>query len=338
MSFSQIPGQERAKRFLKQVTSRERMPHAYLFTGIKGLGKTRMATELALSLNCASPLEGEGCGSCSSCRKIMKGNSPDFLLIVPEGQNVKIEQIRELNRQTSFAPLAKYRVCVVCQAETMTPEAANAFLKTLEEPPQQNILILSATEPRDLLPTIVSRCQRVSFQPVPPQDILEWIVDKKDIDRERAEVVVKISGGSPGRALKMCEDVFLDKRQEWISKIVNLSLLSRDKCFEMAIGCADQAKKMSLDTSEDGEPGVLDMLLVWESWYRDLLIFKIQGSADLLINRDFTHVLKKAAQPFMISNLVKSLMMLDKAARNLRKNRNTSLVLEHTVLNLKKLA
>ncbi|MBW2202876.1 MAG: ATP-binding protein, partial [Deltaproteobacteria bacterium] len=151
MLFSEIIGQEKAKRFLKRVMSEERIPHAYLFTGIPGIGKTSMAKALTMALNCHEQNDFDGCGQCPSCRQLLGGNFPDFIHIKPDGQNIRIEQIRDLNRSLSFAPLsAEHRVCVVQQAEAMTGEAANSFLKTLEEPPPGNILILNAREPRDL--------------------------------------------------------------------------------------------------------------------------------------------------------------------------------------------
>jgi len=110
--------------------SEERIPHAYLFTGISGIGKTSMARALTMALNCHEPTDFDGCGRCPSCRRLLGGNFPDFIHIKPDGQNIKIEQIRELNRRLSFAPVsAKYRVCVLQEAEVMTGEAANSFLK-----------------------------------------------------------------------------------------------------------------------------------------------------------------------------------------------------------------
>ena len=148
MRFSDIIGQEKAKGFFQRVLSEERIPHAYLFTGIAGIGKTSTAMALTMALNCREPSGIEACGDCPSCRQMTGGNFPDFVSIQPDGQNIKIEQIRELNRRLSFAPVsARYRVCVIQQAEAMTGEAANSFLKTLEEPPAGNILVLNAVEP-----------------------------------------------------------------------------------------------------------------------------------------------------------------------------------------------
>jgi DNA polymerase-3 subunit delta' len=270
----------------------------------------------------------------------MRGdNFPDFLSIKPDGQNIKIDQIRALNRRLSFAPVVgRYRVSVICLARTMTDEAANSFLKNLEEPPPGNILILNTTEPRDLLPTIVSRCQRVPFQPLAVQDMTNWLVKNRHLTEESAIVLSKISAGSLGRALKMCEGDFLEKRQKWLLRLLTLGGISMEKSLEMALECAGEDKNASLDISENGESGMTDMLATWETWYRDLLLCRIGGPDHLLINVDFSHKLKKSAGSSTIENLIDSVLAVDKAQRDLRRMRNPALVMEHTVLSLKRLA
>ncbi|MCK4839104.1 MAG: DNA polymerase III subunit delta' [Desulfobulbaceae bacterium] len=339
--FSQILGQEKAKRFLKQVMAREKIPHAYLFTGIVGVGKTSTAMALAMALNCQEPVDGDSCGHCPSCRKMMSGNFPDFISIrrPKDKKSILIEQIKELNRELRFAPvLGKYRVCVIHQAEIMTVEAANSFLKTLEEPPPGNILILNTVEPRDLLPTIVSRCQRVSFSPLPVQDMADWLVKERSLDKETAEVLANVSGGSPGRALKMSEGNFLEKRQEWLLSLLNLPGLSKEKAVDMAFEYAEKDKKRDTERSGSNETGVPAMLAVWESWYRDLLVVRAGGPAHLLINADFSQKLKKIAEKAIIKNLIDSVLAIDRAQQDLSRYRNKKLVMMHTVLRLKHLA
>ncbi len=340
LSFSEIIGQEKAKRFLKQVMAREKMPHAYLFTGIAGVGKTSTAMALAMAVNCDSPVKGDSCGKCPSCRKMNSGNFPDFISVRrrPDKKNILIEQIKDLNRELRFAPVSgRYRVCLIQQAEIMTLEAANSFLKTLEEPPPGNILILNAVDPRDLLPTIVSRCQRVSFSPLPFEDIADWLVKTRDVDKETAEVLAKISGGSPGRALKRSEGDFLEKRQEWLLSLVNLPGLSKDKAIHMAFEYAEKDGKKDTERSGNSETGVPAMLAVWESWYRDLLLLRAGGPPNLLINEDFSQKLKKIAEKFIIKSLIESVLAIDRAQQDLRRYRNKKLVMEHTVLRLKHL-
>ena len=341
MLFSEIIGQEKAKRFLKRVMSEERIPHAYLFTGIPGIGKTSMAKALTMALNCHEPTDFDGCGQCPPCRQLLGGNFPDFIHIKPDGQNIKIEQIRELNRRLSFAPVsAKHRVCVLQQAEAMTVEAANSFLKTLEEPPTGNILILNAREPLDLLPTIVSRCQRVPFQPLPVQAMTDWLVKEKDIDRQRATIAAKGSSGSLGSALRMCEDVFFKMRDEWLSVLLRLPRFSKGEALEMAFESANRNKRGGVGSfdAEGQEPGLLEMLAVWGCWYRDLLLVKVGGPAHLIINVDFSGEFKSFAGNFRRANLIESLFVVNQAIKDLRRMRNTALVMEHAVLRLQRLA
>ncbi|MBW1851857.1 MAG: DNA polymerase III subunit delta', partial [Deltaproteobacteria bacterium] len=305
MMFSEILGQKTAKKFLKQVMAGKKIPHAYLFTGIPGVGKTSTAMAFSMALNCREPVDFDGCGHCPSCRQLMGGNYPDFLSIQPEGQNILIKQIRDLNRSFSFAPVsARYRVSVIHQAETMTDEAANSFLKTLEEPPLGNILILKVTEPLDLLPTIVSRCQKVPFQPLAVQDMTSWLVNNKGLDKEAATLLARISAGSLGRALRMYDGDFFEKRKAWLSKLMELPGFSREEALNMALECAAEDRKKGLDMPASGEAGILDMLVVWGTWYRDLLLLKVGAPNDLLINIDFSNKLGNIFESFEADSLI----------------------------------
>ena len=339
MSFSEILGQETAKRYLRQVTASGKIPHAYLFTGIVGIGKASTAKAFAMALNCNEPIDLEACGQCSSCRKFKSGNFPDFISIQPEGQNIRIQQIKDLNRSLSFAPAAGgYRVCVIHQTETMNDASANAFLKTLEEPPPRNLLILKVAEPLDLLPTIVSRCQKVPFHPLNGQDIEAWLLEKREVDRETAILLSRICAGSLGLAVKMIESDFMAKRKAWLSKLINLPDFSRDAALDMALECADEDRKKGLDVPVSGEVGMQDMLTVWSNWYRDMLLLRVDGPPDLLMNIDFSNELKNIAGSYSINSLVDCIMAVDRAQLDIHRMRNATLVMEHTVLNLNRLA
>jgi len=335
MRFSEVIGQEKAKRFFRRVMAEERIPHAYLFTGIPGIGKTSMATALTMALNCHRPTDLEACGTCPPCRQMLGGNFPDYICIKPDGQNIKIEQIRELNRRLSFAPVsAKYRISVIQQAEAMTGEAANSFLKTLEEPPPGNILVLNAVEPLNLLPTIVSRCQRVPFQPLPVEAMIDWLVRERVMDRQKATIAARASAGSLGRALRMSDDAFLQKRRGWISGLLKLPSLSKGDALKMAEETASIEKARGLDDSDGGEPGLLEMLALWGGWYRDLLLVKVGGLEHLITNVDLRDQLKTLAKKVTMGTLMDSLLIVDQAARDLRRMGNTRLVMGHTILGL----
>ncbi len=338
MLFSSILGQERAKGFLRGVITSGKISHAYLFTGIPGIGKTSTAKALTTALNCIETINGDGCGRCLSCRQMMSGNFPDFIEIRPDGQNIKIDQIRELKRRLSFASVSGgYRVCVLCEAETMTEEAANSFLKTLEEPFPGNILVLNTIEPMDLLTTIVSRCQRLSFQPIPAPDIEGWLLKNRGVQAESAKVLARISNGSLGRAIKMLEGDILEKRELWLQKIMQLSAVPREKALEIALECTGEGMTSQENFPNDRE-GLSDMLSIWEGWYRDLLLLCVGGSNDLLVNMDFSSKLKNISQRVNIKSLTESISVLDQAQRDLGRMRNRVLVIEHTVLSLNQLA
>jgi len=334
MIFSRIVGQNRAKSFLKQVMFREKMPHAYLFTGIAGIGKTMTAMALSMALNCRASIAGEGCGQCPACRQLLGGNSPDFFCLAPDGQNVKIEQIRELNRQLAFAPVARFRVSVIRKAEAMTGEAANAFLKTLEEPPSGNILVLNTTEPIDLLPTIVSRCQRLSFEPIPVGEVCGWLMKEKGLPETEAHIIGHISQGSPGLALEMLETGFQEKRREWIANLLALHDMKRAEAVSLAFDMATRAKNRQ-GSSGDGENGLLTLMGIWKTCYRDLLVASSAGRTAELINVDFQEPLKNLAGRYRIKDLVECMLMVDRADREIKRMRNPSLVMENLVLRLK---
>jgi len=357
-------GQPRAKAFLKAALSKDKIPHAYLFTGIPGVGKTSTALALATVLNCQTPEDQDACGRCAACRQMAGGNCPDFLTVRPgdkavrigetervestgvrgektkgSGKTIGIDLVRDLNRALSFAPLSgKYRVCVFHQAETMTQEAANSLLKMLEEPPLGNIFILKTTEALDLLPTILSRCQRVPFQPLAASLIEERIRDRLGSREGLARPIAAMSGGSLGRAIMMCDTAYLEKRQNWLSRLMELVGLAPSEIVATAFALAKEEKETGHHASELGEPGLTDLLTIWASWYRDLLLLRVNGSQDALINSDFSHLLKSTSGNYKIGQLVKSIMLIDRAQRDLVRMRNPNLVIAHTALGLRDLA
>jgi DNA polymerase-3 subunit delta' len=340
--FPEIIGQEKALRFLKKALAREKLSHAYLFVGVPGIGKTTTAIALARAINCLEERRDDGCGRCTTCRQFAAGTFVDLQIVRPEGHVIKIEQIREIDRFMSFKAFSgRYRVVVLKQAETMSPEAANAFLKTLEEPPPGNLLILNVAEPLNLLPTILSRCQQVLFNPVPAPLISRWLAEKHGVDQERADLLAKLSDGSFGKALSMEQGGFLEKRHKYIDHLMSLREISEPEVLELALQYTGKERKKDQEERKGGKrekDEILILISVWKSWYRDILLAKYDGSPALLINQDLLSELKKVSRDFTIENMVTSLLALDRAESDFHHSRNLDLMMETLMLSLRKLA
>src|SRR3990172_6138691 len=208
MGFGEIRGQDRAINILKRAISTDHVAHAYIFHGPDGIGKKLAAMSFAMAINCTED-NGDACGLCNSCRKITSGIHPDFTLLDQESGEIKIAAIRDVINGMIYKPLeAKKRVIKVNGAERFNLSSSNAFLKTLEEPPADTVIILISSSPDMLLQTILSRCQNVSFSQIPPHIITGILMDKMGIEEERAEFVAHMSDGSPGKAISLSsEDV-----------------------------------------------------------------------------------------------------------------------------------
>ena len=340
--FSEIIGQKRALRFLEAALARDKLAHAYLFVGVPGIGKTTAGIALARAINCMEQGRDLGCGRCAACRQFAAGAFVDLQIVSPDRHVIKIEQIREIDRFMSFKAFSgRYRVVIIRQAETMSPEAANAFLKTLEEPPPGNLLILNVAEPLNVLPTILSRCQKVVFNPVPASLISKWLKEKINVEPQRAELLARLSGGSPGKALDMEQEFFLEKRRQYIDQLAGLRETSDPEVLELALRYTGKGRKKDQEEGEGvkGEKDeILVLLSVWKSWYRDLLVAKYEGDQALLINQDLQPELKKVARDFTIENVVSSLLVLDQSESDFLRSRNLDLMMETLMLSLKKLA
>lgn len=207
VSFSALRGQEKGKKILQRVIGSGRMSHAYLFRGPDGVGKRFCAQLVAAYLNCHHPSEDGGCSACPSCRKYLSGSHPDITLVSPEYGVIKIDRIRELCRSLSYPPYeSAVRVVILEDIHSMRQEAANALLKTLEEPPENNILILTAESSRAILPTIISRCQVIPFYGLTASQTAEILGGLyPDMVPADAAALAAISDGSPGKGILLSE-------------------------------------------------------------------------------------------------------------------------------------
>lgn len=235
MSFTQIQGQDRVIENLRQSLKKDKLHHGYLFSGPEGVGKKLTAKELIKALNCDRSGSDGGCDQCPSCQKIEKQTHPDFIQLKPEGVNIRIEQIRNLGQQLSYGPaLGRSRLCLLDMASDLNEPAANAFLKTLEEPPPKTLFVLLVRDPGELLPTLVSRCVTLGFNPLSLSLIAEKLVKEKGLSQEEAQALSLVSGGSIGKAFGFIKSNFWKKQEAWIVQLEGLPQAGMAELFSWA--------------------------------------------------------------------------------------------------------
>ncbi len=324
MFLRDILGQDRVVGFLRQSLRSNQIPHALLFLGSEGVGKESTALALAQALNCENRQpDQDACGQCRSCRLYALGNHPDFWRISPEKSEsaqpqIKIDQIRELRRQVGFSPLAgNWRVVLLKPAETLNEAAANAFLKTLEEPPEGNLFILTAIGDRDLLPTIVSRCRRLSFGAVPQTILMAELQNRQGLSPEQASLVAAIHYGSLGLALG--EDIadLLARRDQIINE---LGVLQKGSTGEILKWAAQKAKAGA---------GLEGFIVLARLWYRDLLALTYQAAPGQIINQDRLAALQSQAMNLSSAIILERLDALSRLQRQMRANLNSELALNN---------
>jgi len=329
MNSFEIVGHSYTISLLSKLAKRKNIPHSFLFTGHAGIGKSTVAALFATVLNCISTNTDYPCGECVSCIRMHNNNHPDFIFIEPsEGKNkvIPIDRIRELKHAMKYAPAAgKYRITIIKNAKYMNTEASNAFLKTLEEPPAGNILILTATDPADLLPTIVSRCQRLAFQLVPDEEIIQWLLKKFQIPLEEAIFIAKKAEGCPGRAVDLIKANYYKKHQSWLDYIINIKDITPDNILDMA-------ESLASSTYEDGE--VNDIFLSWEEWFRDILSVKINKDTEKNYDNIYPDSMKNHAIFYSFKDLTEKILLIDNARKELDGNRNSKLVIQNLLFRL----
>jgi len=205
LSFNNIIGNEKVKELLNKSIEQNNILHSYLFLGTEGIGKSLFAHEFAKMILCNGDEKEKPCNKCKSCIEFENGNNPDFMQIENEETAIKIEQIRYMNKKISEKPITSTRkVYIINNSDTMTKDAQNSLLKTLEEPPQYATIILIASNENKLLNTIRSRAIKVNFEQISEQEILKYI--KQNITEDINENMISFCNGSLGKVLRIIED------------------------------------------------------------------------------------------------------------------------------------
>ncbi len=363
MGFDEILGQKYVVRLLKGALREKRVAHAYLFTGPSGVGKRFVAKMLARALNCAGGDGTDSCGSCSACDRIARRTYPDLTWISPEGRSrtIGIDEVRELCRMLAYRPLeGGWKVCVIEEADCISIAAANALLKTLEEPTSRTVIILTS-EHADRLPlTIASRCQAVRFSAIPLDEIEGFIKQHMDVDPERAGFLAALSGGSIRLAEMLAGQEFEQERDKvlgWmrgaavgvsgamaaaeeatksLEELRKKMRASREQKGD-GIDAAGKREKAREDDNTLGEElhsfdRRLDVILYW---LRDIMVLKVDAEHGSVINADRREELLKRAVRMDAEKLESLIELVEEIRRLLRMNVNPRLALGVLFLGLK---
>jgi DNA polymerase-3 subunit delta' len=341
MNFSSIIGHDRAIGILKRALANDALAHAYLFAGESGIGKRTTALALAAALNCSAPLPEGGCGSCAACHRVAAGSHPDVLVIMPESEDeqllstlskreagkasdrIKIEQVRQAQERLSLKAFeGRKKVLIIDGAETMTDEASNAFLKTLEEPPGDSLIIMITSLPQGLLATIRSRCQAIAFPPLPRKVLAGVLQEKRGLGAEDAWFLAALSRGSIGRAMDMNIEEERKTREEFLSVLDGLGGMPPHEVLAMAEGIAKD---------RDGFERLIEIAI---EWLRDLLVFHLSGDERLLVYPGGRDRVRARQQVLVPASVLRDLDLLAASRQMLGRRVSTQLIAENLFLRL----
>ncbi len=353
-------GQEHATRFLTAAITNGQPSHAYLFHGPRGCGKYEAALKFAAALCC----ENDGCGECPSCLKAARVVHPDIDVIAPVGSFITVDQVREINRNLNLRPHeSRARVFIIEGATRFNAESANAFLKSLEEPPPFVFFLLLADRLDKLLPTIVSRCQTVRFGPVPAADIEAYLIDNYPISPVVAQAYARASRGNLSLAKALSADPALQARRDSYLRIgENLARGSWEGgAGQMAaeiISAAAQAGETAEQEDDVNVPEGFNVapkqrreqdahrragqaqrrelafaLDILETWFRDMMAMAA-GAGDAILNRDYELELENQAHSSKLDNYRRALEAIEAARAKLSYNVDLELALQAMFYNL----
>ena len=322
-------GHDKAVRVVHRSLAAGRLSHAYVLSGPSNVGKMTLATDMALAVNCLE--DTKPCGRCSQCDRMIRGLHSDVRTVgVRTGESddgrrnrvaIGIEQVREVQREASLKPYeGNYRVFIFDSAEEMSEEAANSLLKTLEEPPNQVIILLLTIDHRLLLPTIISRCQLLELRPVPAPTVAKAIRDGYGLDEGAVLEIARLSDGRPGWAIRaamnpgLVQD--LSDKLEVIERVV-------EGRFSYASDLASSFQRNREMMRQE--------LRLWLSWWRDILLVK-QGVGEYVTNLSRMEKLEAMASAVSSAQVADAINKIREVSEHLESNINSRLALENMML------
>lgn len=328
-------GNQWAEEILQSHLSHDNLRHAYLFTGPEGVGREALAIAFAKAINCENPPEKGGfCDVCRNCVQIGKQQHVDLHVVEREGgsKQILVGQVRELQKKLAMTPFqAKYHIVLFRNFEDAHVSAANALLKTLEEPNERVVLLFVVDHVNNLLPTIVSRCQELQLRPVPEDELVSALITRFGVAPQEAALLAYVSGGCPQLALQLhADEGLMTKRVQFLQDL--LALMKMDR-----VGRFSYVEELGLHSSkEEKQDAVADLrecLKVWFNFWRDVLVMKHTPNVKP-INLDVQNEIVDVANAVSVEVALAQIEALEKTMAMMETNTNLRLMTEVLVLDL----
>ena len=325
-SFKDVVGHKDILKYISSAVENNRVSHAYILNGERGSGKKMLANLFAMTLLCETG-DNEPCGKCHSCKQAESGNHPDIIRVTHEMPNsISVDDIRtQVNNTVDIKPYqGPYKVYIIPQADMMTPQAQNAILKTIEEPPSYAVFLLLTENAETLLPTINSRCVMLKLRNIKDTLIKKYLMENLEIPDYKADMCTAFAQGNMGRAIMLANsDHFNEIREEAVQLLKHISEMELNEI----VAAVKNISVYKLEITD-----YLDIIMIW---YRDVLLYKATKEIDKVVFKDQLQSIKEQARKSSYEGIELILESLEKAKARLKANVNFDLVMELLFLTIK---
>ena len=325
-SFKDVVGHKDILKYISSAVENNRVSHAYILNGERGSGKKMLANLFAMTLLCETG-DNEPCGKCHSCKQAESGNHPDIIRVTHEKPNsISVDDIRtQVNNTVDIKPYqGPYKVYIIRQADMMTPQAQNAILKTIEEPPSYAVFLLLTENAETLLPTINSRCVMLKLRNIKDTLIKKYLMENLEIPDYKADMCTAFAQGNMGRAIMLANsDHFNEIREEAVQLLKHINEMELNEI----VAAVKNISVYKLEITD-----YLDIIMIW---YRDVLLYKATKEIDKVVFKDQLQSIKEQARKSSYEGIELILESLEKAKARLKANVNFDLVMELLFLTIK---
>jgi len=323
MQFNSVVGQDRVKDYLTKSVKKDNLTHGYIFEGPRNIGKLEIAKVFAQLILCENSKENP-CEKCSSCIKANANSHPDIHILKLDENSIKRKDIDELQDSIYIKPYeSKKKIYIINDSHKMTVQAANTFLKTLEEPPEDTIIIMITINKDLLLDTIASRCQIINFEMLGHKEVEKILVEDYNINEEKSKLLAAYSKGNVYKALKILDGE--DKTLEYRDEIVDIV----EKILEDGKSAVFDYEKY-FNSGKDNIDEILDIFMIW---FRDILFVK-ENISDMIINKDRLKILEKQSKGKNSIRLAEVYDTIQKTYDDFNKNVNFNLIIDNMLLKI----